>query len=438
MNLVAPNLFQEGCAPAELAVPALQLYVPPHPALVASIIVPAKNESETLPATLAALATQLDLEGKALAPELFEILVLANNCEDATAAVARQFAAAHPALAVHVVEVQLPPSEAHIGRARRLLMDAACRRLEAVQRPQGIIVSTDADTIPEPTWLAATLAEIRGGADAVGGRILTPTRAPGTCAVRRSHLRDAAYRLLCARLESLLDPNPADPWPRHHQFFGGSLALTPEAYRQVGGLPVLPYLEDEALHRALHHHDLRVRHSPQVRVYTSDRQVGRVPVGLSWQLREWARLSGAGTEPVVESGHHLYACLMLRGHLRRLWQSRPPVANFPHYQAWCAAMAAALAFTTPDVMQHCIAAETFGQLWEMAAAQWRQQHPAVMVPLRQALKEVRQVVRREEARFMGLSPVNPAGRFPAAAPTNAAKGHELRYAVENNHAPGHP
>jgi hypothetical protein len=438
MNLVASNLFQESCALPELAVPALQLEVPPHPALVASIVIPAKNEAETLPATLSALASQLDLEGKALTPALFEIIVLANNCEDATAAVARQFAAVHPALAVHVVEVQLPPSEAHVGRARRLLMDAACRRLEAVRCLQGFIISTDADTIPDLTWLAATRAEIAAGADAVGGRILAAATAPVACHVRRCHLRDTAYRLLHARLESLLDPSPADPWPRHHQFFGGSLALTPAAYRQVGGLPVLPYLEDEALHRALLYHDLRVRHSPWVRVHTSDRQVGRVPVGLSWQLREWARLSGAGTEPLVESGHYLYAILALRGQLRRLWLRRPPVAHGPPYNAWWVTMAAALAFTTPEVMQQCMAAETFGQLWEMAAAQWQRQHPAVMVPLRLALLEVRQVVQREEARLTGLFPASQAGRLPAAAPTNAARGQSPRHAEENSHAPGRP
>ncbi|WP_197070473.1 glycosyltransferase [Hymenobacter sp. DG25B] len=406
---MAPNLFQEGSAPAELAVAALQLSTPPHPALLASIIIPAKNEAETLPATLAALATQLDLAGKALAPELFEILVLANNCADATAAAARRFAAAHPALAVHVVEIQLPPAEAHIGRARRLLMDAACRRLEEVQRPQGIIVSTDADTIPAPTWLAATLAEIAAGADAVGGRILTPGMAPVTCTVRRSHLRDAAYRLLCARLESLLDPDPADPWPRHHQFFGGSLALTPAAYRRVGGLPVLPYLEDEALRHALRRHDLRVRHSPQVRVHTSDRQVGRVAVGLSWQLREWARLSAAGTEPMVESSTHLYAHLKLRGKLRRLWQSREHVASCPTYHAQYAELATALACTTPELMQQLLSAETFGQLWEEVAAQRLPRYPAVMVPLGQALLKVRQLLRTVETTPEGLSPADPAG-----------------------------
>ena len=62
---------------------------------------------------------------------------------------------------------------------------------------------------------------------------------------------DVGYRLLRSQLESLLDPDPADPWPRHYQMFGASLALTAEIYERVGGLPVLPSLEDVALYRTL-------------------------------------------------------------------------------------------------------------------------------------------------------------------------------------------
>ena len=187
-----------------------------------------------------------------------------------------------PLLALHVAELWLPTAQAHVGRARGLLMDAACARLEAVDQPAGIIASTDADTRVAPTWLAGIQAEIALGADAVGGRILTEATRPELLPLRRNQARDAAYRQLCARLEDLLDPTPADPWPRHHQHFGASLALTARAYCQVGGLPEVRFLEDEALCQALRRHDLTVRHSPRVQVLTSARQQGRVEVGLSW------------------------------------------------------------------------------------------------------------------------------------------------------------
>ena len=92
----------------------------------------------------------------------------------------------------------------------------------------------------------------------------------------------------CARASSTSSiPIRADPWPRHHQHFGASLAITVAAYRHVGGMPAEPFLEDEALYRRLRQHDLNVRHSDRVSVVTSSRRRGRVAVGLSWQLREW-------------------------------------------------------------------------------------------------------------------------------------------------------
>ncbi len=66
----------------------------------------------------------------------------------------------------------MPDGLAHVGHARRLLKDDACHRLLRLGRPRGVIASTDGDSRVAPTWLAATLAEIAHGADAVGGRIV--------------------------------------------------------------------------------------------------------------------------------------------------------------------------------------------------------------------------------------------------------------------------
>jgi hypothetical protein len=294
---------------------------PPDPHCCAIVIVPARDEAPGIAATLEALARQQDANGAPLDPRCYEIILLANNCADTTAAVARAFAAERPAVALHVVERTFPASEANVGTARRLLMDEAYRRLTLLERPRGIIVSTDADTRPEPTWLAATLAEIAGGADAVGGRIRTDAgeRALLAKGARHSHLCDVGYRMLMAEVEALIDPVSHDPWPHHFQHFGASFALTAEAYKAVGGLPQLPALEDVALSVALVLADARFRHSPMVRVVTSARTVARNVRGFSTQLQEWEALRAARTPFLVESAASIVTRARQRHALRQLW-----------------------------------------------------------------------------------------------------------------------
>ncbi|SHJ84050.1 Glycosyltransferase like family 2 [Hymenobacter daecheongensis DSM 21074] len=406
MDHVSPLRFhaaQEATAALVLA-DTWRIATLPRPALQAAIIIPVKDEAENLPHTLAALAAQTDLAGQPLPPDSYEIIVLANNCHDQTAAVARRFAAAHPHLALHVGEITLPPAQAHVGRARRLLMDEACRRLELVPATEGVILSTDGDTRVAPTWVAATLAEISTHqAEAVGGRILTP-QANDRPAERRYHLRDTAYRLLRARLESLIDPNPADPWPRHHQHFGASFAITARAYRRVGGLPEVAYLEDEALYQALCRHDLRVRHSPAVRVFTSDRHEGRVEVGLSWQLRQWSALHEQQREPMVEGAAQLLAGWQDRRALRQFWQqtllSSAPAQTLPS-ELTVPILAERLGISIVLLAQRLRQMAAFGELWawvqqEQDQAGRSQRWP--LVPLSCAVAELRQQVACHESR----------------------------------------
>ncbi|WP_170172672.1 glycosyltransferase [Hymenobacter rigui] len=336
---------------------------------------PAKDEADTIVAALTALAAQVDEEGHPLPPGSFEVLVLANNCQDATAQLAREFGTRHPHLALHVAETTLLKAEAHIGRARQLLMDEACRRLEQAGQPLRFIASTDADTQVASTWLIANRAALVAGADAVGGRILMSDAVPG-CPVRRRQLQDAAYQLLQIQLEEVLDPVPHDPWPRHHQHFGASMAVTTAAYRRVGGVPAVPYLEDEALYQSLLQHDLQVRHSSAVRVYTSARQQGRVAVGLSWQLQEWQRLGPQ--EPLVPHPAGIAATIQLRRNLRAVWQ-----------HAHGLTLSSQEVFT--ELLHLSEAATnyaTFGAFWNWARQQQRSPEYEAL-PLSQATHELR-------------------------------------------------
>ncbi len=276
-----------------------------------------------LGATLRALADQSDRAGRPLPESSYEVIVLANNCRDGSAELTRRFAASIPTLSLHVAEVEIPADRAHVGTARKMLMDEAGRRLLAAGRSRGVIASTDGDTRVGRTWLAATLDEVAAGADAVGGDIRTDRagrRSMGQQA-RGAYLVDIAYRRLADELEARLDPDPADPWPRHHHHTGASLAVTAAAYNRVGGLPPLPCSEDLALVAALRRADLTLRHSPRVRVITSARRAGRAVGGMADTLRRWS-LEGQG--PSLEHPAELEARVALRRKLRDLWRARRP------------------------------------------------------------------------------------------------------------------
>ena len=412
---------------------------PPHPMLRAVVVVPVKDEAVLLPRCLAALSRQCTAAGRPVDPRSFEVIMLANNCSDASAAIARRFAAAQRragGCTVHVVEVTLPRRHAHVGHARGVLMDQACARLRRVQprppggrgpadsRPRGVILSTDGDTVVAADWLAETLAAVDAGADAVGGRILSRTEPAGAAPVDRALQRwqrlDAIYRLLRSHLASLIDPEPADPWPRHHQHYGASLAVTVDAYEQVGGLPEVRFLEDEALYGRLVRADLRVRHSPQVRVYTSCRQDGRVEVGLSSQLREWACAATGCAELRVEPAGEMVALLRGRARLRRLWLDHAPCRAAPR---GAATLARELRLPAERLRAAWSAAATFGELWGEVEA-WRASHrrrgAVSQVPVGTAIVELKQLVEcwpaLDELPPAGL---RPAGVGPAYRPADA-------------------
>ncbi len=402
--------------------------------LRAVVVVPVKDEAVLLPRCLAALARQRAADGRPFDPCRFEVIVLANNCSDASAAIARRFAAAQRRTGgcpVHVVEVTLPRRHAHVGHARRLVMDGARARLRRVQprspagrdgmpaAGRGVILSTDGDSAVAADWLATTLAEIDAGADAVGGRILCRAEPAGAPPVDRALQRwqrlDAIYRLLRIRLACLIDPDPADPWPRHHQHFGASLAVAVDAYEQVGGLPAVRFLEDEAMYGQLVRADLRVRHSPQVRVYTSCRQDGRVEVGLSSQLREWAGCAATGCPELrVEPADAMVPLLRTRTRLRQLWLDHAPAPMAPRGTA---TLARQLRLPAEVLRAAWSAAATFGELWAAVEA-WQASHrrrtAAPQVPVGVAIAELKQLVERHPAAGRrSPAALRPAGSVPA-------------------------
>jgi len=305
---------------------------PPDSSCELCVIIPVRNEAALLSCTLQRLTYQQDLFARPLAHARYEIILLANNCTDDSARIARRHAREHPTLRLHVVERDFHKTRAHVGTARRMLMDEACRRL--TKRGRSVIASTDGDTLVSETWIAATIAEIKIGADAVGGRILLSPQARQTLTrnAYRYHTQDEQYRLLAATLESLRDPLAHDPAP-HHQHFGASFAVTAEVYRKAGGIPVVAFLEDVAFYERLRSVDARFRHSRSVQVETSARTHGRVPIGLSQQLDEWTKMNRAGASLRVESAARIERRAHLCRRLRALWLAKRSTHNEVSYEA---------------------------------------------------------------------------------------------------------
>ncbi len=251
---------------------------PLRPGCALTVIIPAKDEERSLGGTLSAFANQRSLSGGPFNGDSFEVLVFANDCRDATAVVARAFAAKHPRLTMHVVEADLPSGAAHVGTARRAALGLAAQRFLQADKPRGIVATTDADTVVASDWIAWTVREMQQ-VDAVAGyvEVAADEIAKLGPSYRREYALERAYRRAVAEVHVRFDPQPTDPGPRHASFVGASFAVSAQAYQASGGVPPVSPLEDQAFERALLRIDATVRHSLRVRATTSSpaRDAGR-------------------------------------------------------------------------------------------------------------------------------------------------------------------
>ncbi|RTM01581.1 hypothetical protein EJV44_00415 [Ancylobacter aquaticus] len=247
------------------------------------VAVPARDEEARIERCLAALAGQRRAGRDASA---FGVLVLANNCRDHTAFRARRALAA-AGLPHRVLSVDVPPAHANAGFARGLALDLAGTWIEQGSA-KGALLTTDADTVVAPDWVTRNLAGLSAGCGAVAGRFeLDPVEAAALpLPLRRRRRTEAAYEATLLALAGRLDPVPHDPWPNHWTASGASFAVSLAAYRQIGGQPEVEVGEDRALAAALAHHDIPIRHDPDIVVTTSARLEGRASGGCAATLRQ--------------------------------------------------------------------------------------------------------------------------------------------------------
>lgn len=240
-----------------------------------AIAVPVRNEAERLPRLLDALALQTQ------APA-FSLCLFFDNCDDGSQKLveARRRDLPYPVLSDCCYGGGPPNAGAARGRAADLAVRAA---------PDGVILSTDADSEPTADWIASNLSALEH-ADVVAGRIF---RRAGN-----APKQDRLERYLdgLQALRRLLDPVPWEDEATHHWVSAASLAMRTRTYERLGGFRNLASGEDAAFGDNAARAGLRLRRDARVTVRTSSRRTGRATGGFATAL---AALDRWGADPMV-------------------------------------------------------------------------------------------------------------------------------------------
>ncbi len=240
------------------------LHIPPGWGRTGFIVaIPARNEAARLPVALSSLAQE--------SPRL-DVIVISNDCTDATATIARQFGA----LGVAVLETGC--LNGGVGEARRLGMHAA---LEAAPDAE-ILATTDADCVVMSGWSRIVRHSLKT-ADVVCGRVV-PDPAEFNLlppVVRRHGNLEDEVSALQAELDGLTSPSLHNPLPRHGQTPGASLAFRTDAYLRAGGFEAISCHEDRRIVARLEATGGRVARPWSLVVTASCRLEGRAPGGMA-------------------------------------------------------------------------------------------------------------------------------------------------------------
>jgi hypothetical protein len=274
----------------------------------AVIAIPVRNEAERIEACLRAIDAQTGIPAGSLGVVLF-----LNNCTDATEAIVADLV---PRLSVPVRVTTMDYAGAHAGWARREAMDRAADWLG----PDGMILSTDADSRVPPDWVARNRDALDRGADAVAGRIELDAaeRALLPPSLHWRGEREDIYSDLLTEAEARIDPDPHDPWPCHRTTIGATLGVSVAAYRAVGGMPAIALGEDGAFVALLLAQGLHVRHDPAILVTVSGRLVGRAPGGVADTIRARCEKPDSLCDARLESVPRALYRYVWRRRLRRL------------------------------------------------------------------------------------------------------------------------
>ena len=306
-----------------------------------AVAIPVRDEAKRIGSCLAALARQ--------SVPANHVVLLLNNCTDGTAEVVRAIPAASHRL--HIIECSLEGPSASAGVARGLAMKHAVSLVS-----EGVILSTDADGEVPEDWMETNLRAIEGGADAVCGMaVIDPLEAlfiPPH--LHDDDAREVAYGRLLDEIESMILPDPGDPWPRHTEDSGASIAITTPMLRQAGGVPFLASGEDRALIGMLRLMDARVRHDPQIRVVVSGRIEGRAHGGMADTIRRRIVKQDEYVDERIQPAWAAFQRSKMKRRFSFLWHE--PTESRVHHLARLLSIA-------PNVVVDAVAAQYFGLGW---------------------------------------------------------------------------
>jgi glycosyltransferase involved in cell wall biosynthesis len=230
----------------------------------AGVVIPAHNEQDLLPSCLTAVrhaALRLDVP--------VHMVVVADACTDATAAVARAHGAA-------VVEARAR----RVGAARHAGSREVLRVTRHLDPATVWIATTDADTVVPRWWLRRQLRYAARGWKGVLGTVTVGDWAG------HPHRVQALYAQYYQAW--------GEPHPHVH---GANLGFAADAYLAAGGFRAVPTAEDHALVD-----DLVAVGTPLLRtarnpVVTSARSRARAPRGFAWLLATLANVAEGTAAP---------------------------------------------------------------------------------------------------------------------------------------------
>ncbi len=214
----------------------------------AGLVIPAHDEQDWLDACLTAVA-----DAVSSAPVPVDVVVVADDCSDDTASIAR----AHGA---DVLEIEAR----NVGVARA----AGWRHLCPEPSASRWLATTDADTLVPADWLARMIAYADEGWDAVVGTVAVHD---WTTVGRPPALRQAWLRAYSSTREHV---------------HGANLGVRASSYVAVGGVPARALAEDAGLVAALRSAGARVLPTADIPVLTSARFSTRAPGGFASYLSD--------------------------------------------------------------------------------------------------------------------------------------------------------